>query len=343
MPEQSAPDKPHRGAFADGTLEKNMDWESQSLYNKAKLYAERAHAESPDSSLFALWMSLSLELLARAALSHIHPVLLADPREQDNIHYAFGIIPKSIPKSIPAKALFARCSVFIDGFTDKMSAHCLVIADRRNAELHSGAAAFEGIDNSKWLPLTYEVMEVLLAHLRRDFADFLGDHGNAAVETLRDRRDSIKKDVQEKIAASRRFYGMLLMEERELIATGAVRDISSWLKESKLSKQCRCPACTNMALITGEAVGRSPVRIDEDANSICRQVRVLPNRLFCPFCKLALASFQEVQEAGLGTLYTLEEHEDPIEFFGIDPEEYIDVDDIVRRYGQDMYEGYQNE
>src|SRR3984885_12705412 len=178
-----------------------MDWTTDSLYGKAKLYAQRAHDESVDSALFGFWMSLSLELLARAALAQIHPVLLADPKEPDNIQYAFGIIPKNVPKSIPAKALFARCSVFVKGFTDKMSGHCLIMADRRNSELHSGAAAFEGIDNSKWLPATYEATEALLNHLRRGFTDFLGDeHGRVAIEALKDRRDTIKKEVQDKLS-----------------------------------------------------------------------------------------------------------------------------------------------
>jgi len=148
-----------------------------------------------------------LELLARAALAQIHPALLADPKEPDNIQYVFGIIPRNVPRSIQAKALFARCSVFITDFTDKMSGHCLIMADRRNSELHSGAAAFEGIDNSKWLPSTYEVVDVLLKHLQRDFTDFLGDeHGPVAVEALRGRRETIKKEVQEKLAAARKFY-----------------------------------------------------------------------------------------------------------------------------------------
>lgn len=133
-----------------------MDWSPESLYSKAKLYALRAHSEPIESALFGFWVSLSLELLARAALAHVHPALLADPREPDNIQYAFGVVPKGVPKSIQAKALFARCSVFISGFTDQMSGHCLIMADRRNSELHSGAAAFEDVDNSRWLPTTYE-------------------------------------------------------------------------------------------------------------------------------------------------------------------------------------------
>ena len=158
-----------------------MDWASDTLYSKAKLYARRAHDERIDSALFGFWMSLSMELLARAALASIHPALLADPREPDNIQYAFGIVPKGVPKSIQAKALFARCSVFITDFTDKMSGHCLIMADRRNAELHSGVAAFEGIDNSGWLPSTYEVIEILLNYLKRVHGGDKPSHWSAGV------------------------------------------------------------------------------------------------------------------------------------------------------------------
>ena len=38
-----------------------MDWSSESLYSKAKLYARRAHDEAVESAMFGFWMSLSLE------------------------------------------------------------------------------------------------------------------------------------------------------------------------------------------------------------------------------------------------------------------------------------------
>jgi hypothetical protein len=303
-----------------------MDWSSDSLYNKAKLYAQRAHEEPVESALFGFWMSLSLELLARAALAEIHPVLLADPKHQDNIHYAFGIIPENVPKSIQAKTVFARCSVFIHGFTDKMSGHCLIMADRRNSELHSGAAAFEGIDNSKWLPATYEAIEALLKHLNRSLTDFLGgEHGPVAVEALKDRRDTIKKEVQEKLSAARKFFGEQSPEWRAERGAMAAQAVDSLVKASRLARVCTCPACKNKAIISGESVARSPVRIDEAEGTIKREVRVLPNLFRCPFCKLHLSGFQELNEADVGDIYMIEEHQDPIEFFGIDPEDYVDI------------------
>ena len=64
----------------------------------------------------------------------------------------------------------------------------------------------------------------------------------------------------------------------------------------------------------------------------------MPNELKCPFCRLHLVGFQELKEAGIGEIYTVKEEEDPIEFFGIDPEDYIDVDKLVRGYLADEYQ-----
>lgn len=316
-----------------------MDWSSESLYNKAKVFAERAHDGSIESALFGFWMSLALELLARAALAHIHPALLADPKEPDNIQYAFGIVPKKSPKSIESKTVFARCSVFVPGFTDKMSGHCLIIADRRNSELHSGAAAFEGIDNSKWLPATYEVLDILLIHMHRHITDLLGsEHADVATKMLEARRNTIKRDVQEKFAQARKYFADLSQESIAGLSEKARTTISAWVKLNRLRRSCTCPACNLPAGMSGETVGRSPLRISEDDSAIRREVRVLPNVLVCVSCKLELNGFQEMNEAGLGTIYTIEEEEDPIEFFGIIPEEHVDIESLLRNYSEDRYE-----
>ena len=320
-----------------------MDWSPESLYSKAKVFAQRAHNDSGQAALFGFWMSLSLELLARAALAHIHPVLLADPKEQDNIYYAFGIVPKGVAKSISAKALFARCSVFVDNFTDKMSGHCLIMADRRNAELHSGAAAFEDIDSSKWLPATYEVIEILLNHMKRNFADLLGADADVAVTVLKDRRDSIKREVQEKLSEARKYFDSLQSEIQSGRSDRAKVTLAPWVKANGLRKMCQCPACTRLAGMSGETVGRSPVRIDENSGRITREVRVLPNVLVCPSCRLELNGYQEINEAGLGAIYTIEQQEDPIEFFGIIPEEHVDIEALVQEHLENMYDGYLNE
>jgi len=308
-----------------------MDWTADALYGKARLYIQRAHDEPVASALFGFWTSLGLELLCRAALAHIHPVLLADPTSEGNIHYVFGINPKTNPKSIQAKTVSARCSVFIDGFTDDMSTHCLIMADRRNSELHSGAAAFENADNSLWLPATYEVFEILLRHLGKDFVDFLGkNHAQTADAILSDRRAGRKKEVQDKLAAARKLFAQLDNDEKLRRADQSKGPIDLWLKGNALRRACSCPACKGNAVMSGESLSRSPPRISEEEGTITREVRALPNNLACPFCRLTLKGFQELNEAGLGAIYTVTEEEDPIEFFGIVPEEYVDVEELIR-------------
>ena len=317
-----------------------LDWSAEALYGKAHVYIGRAQQEALDSPLFGFWTSLALELLCRSALAHIHPVLLADPTNEGNIQYAFGINPKGNPKSVHAKTVFARCSVFVDGFTDKMSGHCLIMADRRNAELHSGAAAFEGIDNSTWLPPTYEVMEVVLRHLGKSFNDFLGEGAKGAEAMLADRRDTRKREVQEALSAARKTFDALNETDRAEKLEIATARVVAWAQQGALRRQCACPACGADAAMIGEVLGRGPARIDEGEGAIVREVRVLPNKFVCLVCGLKLNGFQELNEAGLGSVYKMIEQEDPIEFFGIVPEEHVDIDELVQNYYDN---GYQNE
>src|SRR5438270_3125806 len=121
-------------------------WSYETLWQKAKLYARLALAEEDrDSAKFALLSTLALEFVARSTLARVHPALLADPREPENLLYAFGYRTDKSPKSIPAKALFARCEVVVPEFTAAERTFAMTLMERRNEELHSGSAAFHGV------------------------------------------------------------------------------------------------------------------------------------------------------------------------------------------------------
>ena len=64
-------------------------WSEDSLFNKAKLYVEEMESK-PSGWQSGFWSALSLEILARAALSHISPVLLASDRNWRNLMHALG-------------------------------------------------------------------------------------------------------------------------------------------------------------------------------------------------------------------------------------------------------------
>ncbi len=321
-----------------------MEWEFDPLFAKAKLYAQRAHEENLDSPLFGFWMSLATELLARAALARIHPVLLADPTAEGNIHYVFGIVPKQNPRSVHAKTVFARCSVFIEKFTDQMSGHCLLLADRRNKELHGGDAAFEGLDPATWLPKTYEAFDVLLTHIGSSFHGLLGkEHGAIAASMLKDRREHIEKDVKDRISNARKEFEQLKGEEKTSRAGKTEVAMKQWLQKNPLGRPADCPSCGFAGALHGESLNRGPAKVSEDDGLLVREVRVLPTKFRCGVCLLKLDGYQELLQAGLGKVFTSSEEEDPVEFFGIDPEEYIDIEKVVNEYmAEEMY-GYQNE
>ena len=55
-----------------------IEWKSDALFLKAERYIQRMSQHTSDEWEYALWSSLSLELLARAALANVSPALLAD-------------------------------------------------------------------------------------------------------------------------------------------------------------------------------------------------------------------------------------------------------------------------
>lgn len=321
-----------------------MEWAKDPLLAKAKKYAAMANDEDIHSAQFGFWMSLATEMLARAALSNVHPVLLADPTSENNIYYVFGKNTKSNPRSVHAKTVFARCAVFFDDFTEKMAGHCLIIADRRNKELHSGEAAFEGIDPSTWLPETYEIFKTLLEQLGMKLEDFLGKaHHDVAAKMLEDRGAAIEKEVKDAISARKKEFDGLSGEEKGERTAKAAKALATWLHGNPLGRKVDCPACGFPGALGGEATNRGPVKVSEFDGTITREVRVLPTKFTCPSCKLEIDGYNRLHLVGLGQVFTNTEDEDPIEFFGIDPEEHVDIDQVLERYHAEEVWGWQNE
>lgn len=149
-------------------------WTSESLWLKAKTYMDRAVAKEQSDSEFPLLSSLSLELLARAALTKVHPALNADPQDYTNLLYAFGYNIKE-PRSIPLHSVFIRLEKLVAGFSKPQRDFCEYMALLRNQELHTGELAFDNLKSSKWLARFYEVTKVLCLFLDKTLEDYLGE------------------------------------------------------------------------------------------------------------------------------------------------------------------------
>jgi hypothetical protein len=65
-------------------------WSEEALFSKAILYVQEMQKHAADNWQFGLWAALSMEMLARAALSHVSLTLLANRKDWRNIHHALG-------------------------------------------------------------------------------------------------------------------------------------------------------------------------------------------------------------------------------------------------------------
>jgi hypothetical protein len=140
---------------------------------------------------------------------------------------------------------------------------------------------------------------------------------------LKNRRKNIKSEVRTRISDAKKEFESLSGKDRKSRIDKGSDALETALKKSSLFKRCKCPSCGFDALVAGESQNRGPVTIDEESLSIRREVRVLPNAFRCQVCKLRLDGYQELLEANLGTVFTTVEEEDPIDFFGITPEDNI--------------------
>ena len=120
-------------------------WSEEALFGKALLYVEKMESYTVDDWLFGFWSALSLELLARAALAHISPILLAGTTNWRNLTYALGGAPTAkryTPTSIATNELYARLNELVPEFTQEVAGFCSTHAGRRNSELHTGELTF---------------------------------------------------------------------------------------------------------------------------------------------------------------------------------------------------------
>ena len=181
-----------------------MSWERDPLYAKARLFFEHAFDENRDDPVFGLWCSLGLELLARAALASVSPTLLAQPNnEQKYLLHALNRGSERTPrKSITAAQVLGLCRTLFSEFTDGDLKAALALINRRNEELHSGAAAFDEYPQSQWLAGFYRACQSLSTAMGESLVNLFGEEeASAATDILTENQKNVMQQVQNSIAA----------------------------------------------------------------------------------------------------------------------------------------------
>lgn len=298
------------------------DWTYESIWNKTKLYAERAIQQDRESALFPFWCSLSIELLGRATLSYIHPVLIADPREGSNILHAFGYgIAKGEPKTIGAKTVFLRLERIITEFTKIDEKFVISFINKRNIELHTGTPAFEGIKTSDWLTEYYKVAKVLLSFQEKNLEDLFGkEEAEIAEKMISEYDKELVSIVFDRIKKFKDVFNEQTEEIKESrIAENEKKHVEFLLKSPRglLSKKMKCPSCEQEGILVGKYISSSEPIVEEDM--ISEKQNILPVEFHCFVCSFRLKSHGELSAIGEGGQFTLKKDFDPLEYYNIDP------------------------
>src|SRR5713226_6901887 len=159
-------------------------WDWEALWLKAKKFIDKANGANRDDPEFGVQSALALELLGRAALSHIHPALNADPKQEANLFHALGL-PAEQPRSIPAHSVSARLEKFIPGFEARPHRALFdYMILQRNIDLHTGDVPFANTSTDNWLPDFYVTCKSLCEKLGKTLREFLGDDLGEAAEKM---------------------------------------------------------------------------------------------------------------------------------------------------------------
>ena len=275
-------------------------WDVSAFLTKAQRYAETMLKTDRDHWQFALWSSLTLEHLLRAALADFSPALLADAADWNNLFSALGYesrAKKFIPRSIATAEVIVRLTAIVPEFDSEISGFCKRHTSQRNAELHSGEIAFDGVKPSLWLPLFYKAAKVLLISVDMDLAFLFGEEEAKTAERLIEAHaDEAAKAVQGTIHAHQVVWQKKDLAERDKLASQA----KLWATRQR-GHRVVCPACSSDAVVTGDSISAPQKTIIDDL--ITEKQEHLPSRFECIACGMKITGLSQLTAAGLGDVF----------------------------------------
>lgn len=273
-----------------------------------------------DEWKYAFWSSLSLELLARAALANVSPALLAEnDKSWSSLYHALGFAPteeRFAPKSIAISEVFRRLMAILPDFTKQHESFGIQHTGRRNSELHSGETAFEGIKGSSWQPRFYETCNILLASMGESLNDFVGeDQAILASQLIDAAADESAKSVKGDVEAHKKVWLAKGSTERDTLVAQA----SLWASRHD-GHRIDCPACGSRALVVGEPVAAPSQKLID--GEIIETQEYLPNQFECIACSLKIAGLSRLAVVGLSDRYKKKQTYDADIFYEPEDEYY---------------------
>ncbi|RBY86452.1 hypothetical protein [Blastococcus sp. TF02A-30] len=274
------------------------------LWMKARLFINRAMDSEVHRSFDeqALWASLGLEVLGKAALSRVSPLLIATPDEDgSNLLIASGLVEgEATFHSVQAKTVFARCAKAFRPFSLK---EAKLIAAGRNEYLHGGAPTIGPLPPHAWWPRFWAQAVILLTAQDREIEELVGtDRVSVVEEHLARNREHLAQRVEALIGRAKQrlaLHEQGLMTARQEAEWAATADPSAGLGHHA---EATCPACGATGLLEGREVLSYEVNYErtyEEDYDVWVNLSVGSDYFSCPRCHLVLDGYELLDAAGL--------------------------------------------
>jgi hypothetical protein len=282
---------------------------ADALMGKSQTYIGRALAAKAAGSMgeYQLWASLALELVGKAALANIHPCLVADPNSKYSLFAAAGMSISPDIKTITATTLFDRLTHVSKRFDEKTKEFCTNMSLKRNAELHSGEAPFEGVMAASWEGRYWHTAEIILEVGDGSIETWLGaDKAKSPKALLADYTHAIEQAAKVRVeTAASAFAARPRKEQKEAHARAAV--IDTWNMRRSFKQHVdevwdtECPACKSRSFLAGVKYDEeiSENNNEDDPFEELVDVSYLAEEFLCPSCNLHLETRDGIEAIGL--------------------------------------------
>jgi hypothetical protein len=299
---------------------------SGALWAKSKSFIDKAFRsrDNGDELEFNLWSAMALEILGKAALARIHPVLIADPNDLGSMLHACGVKDPPDKRTVTAKTVFERLTHLSPSFDERMKKDCLRIANRGNAEMHSGESPMVGLDQSAWVPTFWRCASTIVEIQERTLVEWIGSAEADRVNALlADESQLLAQSVKARIERRSLEYADRFRlgspERNNAMVSAAMREapLRIYMEADDLD-DCDCPACGAKGWLLGfkwdEKVVDKGIDDDEEGGTgPYETVNTTHNvdGFRCLECQLILDGREEVDAAQLPSEFEREETREP--------------------------------
>jgi len=299
----------------------------EALLAKSKLHAKRS-LEANEAGLDVecqLWAATALELLAKAQLARIHPSLIIEADNPNSLLEASGISTGTVIRTISASAAYARLKHTVPQFSTPVHDECKKLAERRNAEFHSGGAACAAMPKEAWEGDYWNAAALILSSMDLDLKEWLGADSEAPKSLLKEHRQAEKKAAVQRVKHHAALFkstskGKLGKAKFETF----VKETSKVDPEQYISLfhylyvkywRHKCPSCGAFGIAAGDEEWEEPAEDQSNADYGYRIVErgYSPSEFHCPTCELSLVGDTAVYAAGITDSY-IEELEEEIKY-----------------------------